>query len=47
MPIATDGYLFWAIAEGGIPIGTGMPAFKDALSERETWQLILYLRTLR
>ena len=47
MPMATDGYLFWAIAEGGIPVGTGMPAFKDVFSEQEIWQLVLYLRSLR
>ena len=32
------------IAEGREPFGTGMPAFKDTLSEEQVWQIILYLR---
>ena len=43
-PIATDGFLMWTISEGGEKLGTAMPAFKDILSERERWQIILYLR---
>lgn len=46
MPMATDGYLYWTVAEGGVPLGTAMPPFGDVLSEREIWQLIVYLRTL-
>ena len=45
-PIATDGFLMWTITEGGEKLGTAMPAFRDVLSERERWRLILYLRTL-
>ena len=45
-PIATDGYLDWTIAEGGVPVQTAMPAFKDVLSEHQIWQIILYLRQL-
>jgi mono/diheme cytochrome c family protein len=45
-PMATDGYLMWAISEGGAALGTGMPAFAGALSERERWRIIRYLRTL-
>jgi len=45
-PIATDGFLMWTITEGGGKLGTAMPAFKDVLSERERWRIILYLRTL-
>ena len=45
-PIATDGYLDWTIAEGGVPDKTAMPAFKDVLSEHQIWQIILYLRQL-
>ncbi len=44
--IATDGYLDWTIAEGGVPVQTAMPAFKDVLTERQIWQIILYLRQL-
>lgn len=43
-PMAVDEYLLWAIAEGGQGFGTAMPAFKDALSRDEIWQVVLYLR---
>ncbi len=42
----SDGYLFWRISEGGIPFGTAMPAWKDALDERARWDVINYLRAL-
>ncbi len=42
-PMTSDGYLMWAISEGGAAIGTAMPAFQDALSERERWTIIRYL----
>jgi mono/diheme cytochrome c family protein len=44
MPQAVDEYLLWAISEGGAPFGTRMPAFKDALSEEQIWQIIAYMR---
>ncbi len=44
MPMATDGYLYWTIAEGGVPLGTGMPPFKATLKEDEIWKIIIYLR---
>ena len=40
MPMVTDGYLMWTLSEGGEALGTDMPGFKDALSERERWQNI-------
>jgi hypothetical protein len=46
MPMATDGYLYWSIAEGGVPLGTAMPAFKGVLNENQIWEIITYLRTL-
>jgi len=46
MSIATDGYLYWTISEGGTPIGTAMPPFKNALKDEEKWEIILYLRQL-
>jgi len=46
MPMATDGYLFWTIAEGGVPIGTAMPPFKGALKDNDVWKIILYMRNL-
>lgn len=44
MPMATDGYLYWTIAEGGVPLGTAMPQFKGTLKEDEIWKIIIYLR---
>jgi mono/diheme cytochrome c family protein len=44
MPIATDGYLYWSIAEGGKQLGTGMPAYRDTLKTDEIWKIIIYLR---
>jgi mono/diheme cytochrome c family protein len=44
MPDAVDEYLLWAISEGGKPFGTNMPAFKDALTEEQIWQIITYMR---
>jgi mono/diheme cytochrome c family protein len=43
-----DDYLYWRIAEGGMmePFKSAMPAWKDALSEDQIWQIIAYLRTL-
>lgn len=44
MPDAVDAYLMWAIAEGGEPFGTDMPAFEDELTEDEIWRIITYMR---
>ncbi len=46
MPMATDGYLFWTISEGGIPIQTSMPPFKSSIKEEEIWKIIIYLRDM-
>jgi mono/diheme cytochrome c family protein len=45
-PMASDGYLYWTIAEGGVPIGSAMPPFKGVLDDEEVWQVIAYLREL-
>ncbi|MEO5350280.1 MAG: cytochrome c [Magnetococcus sp. YQC-3] len=42
-----DAYLFWVIAEGGSGFGGQMPRFKNLLSEREIWQIIRFIATLR
>lgn len=45
MPMmSSDAYLYWTVAEGGLPIQTGMPAFKQMLTSDEIWSVILYLR---
>ena len=41
--IATDGYLLWALTEGGSPLGTGMISLKT-LPEEQRWNIIHYLR---
>jgi mono/diheme cytochrome c family protein len=41
-----DGYLYWTIAEGGIPLQTAMPPFKDVMQEDEIWKTIIFLREL-
>ncbi len=46
MRIASDGYLYWAISEGGVPFHTAMPAWKEALKDSDIWAVILYLHTL-
>jgi len=44
-PTAGDGYLMWAISDGGAAMGSAMPAFKDTLSETDRWQIIRYIET--
>lgn len=38
-----DAYNFWAVSEGGAPMNSSMPAFKDLLSEDERWEILLYI----
>lgn len=38
-----DAYNFWAISEGGQKMGSSMPAFNGVLSEKERWQILLYV----
>jgi mono/diheme cytochrome c family protein len=45
-PMAGDGYLMWAISEGGGAMGTAMPAFKDTLSETDRWRIVRFVETL-
>lgn len=39
----TDGELFWELSNGHAP----MPPYKTILSEKQRWQLICFIRTLR
>ena len=41
-----DGYLYWTIAEGGIPLQTAMPPFKAVMQKNEIWKIIIFLREL-
>jgi mono/diheme cytochrome c family protein len=45
-PIATDPFLYWTIEEGGQPVGSAMPPFKDILKPEQVWQIILFVRQL-
>ena len=43
MSMMTEGYLYWTISEGGEAMESPMPGFKEAISEKERWQLILFM----
>jgi mono/diheme cytochrome c family protein len=42
----SDGYLYWRIAEGGVPFKSTMPAWKSNFSETEIWSIVGYMRAL-
>ena len=44
MPMMGDRYLFWTLAEGGDPVGSAMPAFKEVLSDDEIWSIVAAMR---
>lgn len=46
MPMMSDNYVYWAIAEGGRQFNSAMPAMKGALSDIKIWKLVLYVRGL-
>jgi mono/diheme cytochrome c family protein len=39
-----DPFMYWTIAEGGGPLGTAMPAFKDKLSKGDIWAVTAYIQ---
>jgi len=41
---AVDEYLLWTISEGGAQFGSKMPAYKTVLTERQIWQIAIYMR---
>jgi mono/diheme cytochrome c family protein len=43
-PAGIDEYLLWAIAEGGAPFDSRMPAFEERLTREQIWQIITYMR---
>lgn len=45
LPIATDSFIFWTLSEGGQMFDTAMPAFSKQLSDKEIWQLSLYINS--
>ncbi len=44
MPMLNDAYLFWTVSEGGEPLQTAMPAYKDALKAEEIWKIVIAMR---
>jgi mono/diheme cytochrome c family protein len=42
--IRWDPFMYWTVAEGGVPFGTAMPAFKDSLSKEDIWSAIGYIQ---
>ena len=44
MPTVTDAYLMWTISDGGDALGTDMPAYADALTQEQRWQLLGYMQ---
>ncbi|GAA0323116.1 hypothetical protein GCM10009087_36740 [Sphingomonas oligophenolica] len=39
-----DGFMYWTIAEGGQPLGTSMPAFKETLPADDIWAVTAYIQ---
>ena len=45
MPMSRwDPFMYWTVAEGGVPVGTAMPSFKNSLSKDDTWAVIAYIQ---
>lgn len=45
LPVTTDAFYFWTLSEGGKTFATAMPEFTNRLSDKEMWQIILYINT--
>jgi mono/diheme cytochrome c family protein len=43
-PIAVDEYVVWAIADGGAPCESEMPAFKDKMTRQQIWEVTAFMR---
>lgn len=45
MPMSRwDAFMFWTVSEGGAPVGSAMPSFKNRLSEADRWAVIGYIQ---
>jgi mono/diheme cytochrome c family protein len=40
----SEPYMYWTVAEGGRQFESDMPAFKSALSKKDIWSAIAYVR---
>ncbi len=45
LPVAQDDFLFWTLSEGGQLYKTAMPKFSEHLSDKEIWQISLYINS--
>jgi mono/diheme cytochrome c family protein len=43
-PDRRDGFMYWSIAEGGVPLKTDMPAYKGKLTDQQIWSVIGYIQ---
>lgn len=39
-----DGFMSWTVSEGGGPVGSAMPSYKDSLAEGDRWAVIAYVQ---
>lgn len=48
MSMLSDSYLYWRVSKGGVvePFNSAMPAWENALTEDQRWQVISYVRSL-
>jgi len=45
MPISRwDAFMYWTVTEGGAPLHTAMPAFKNSLPANSRWAVIAYIQ---
>jgi mono/diheme cytochrome c family protein len=45
MPMSRwDPFMFWTVSEGGAPVGSAMPSFKDSLSVTDRWAVVGYIQ---
>ena len=45
MPMSRwDPFMFWTVSEGGAPVGSAMPSFRNSLSVADRWAVIGYVQ---
>jgi len=45
LPVAQEDFLFWTVSDGGQLYDTAMPKFSEQLSDKEIWQISLYINS--
>lgn len=43
-PLYKDDFFYWSISEGGGAFGSDMPPFKQDLSDRDIWRILVFMR---